>query len=181
MELLMSKKVLTLLFVPVVLVGCATNTEYYAAVAEANKQQAKIEQIKADKEAARINGLVELAKSGSEADRASATIALALSGRGAQGSEKEAAVVAPRKPSSPALDWASVVLPFVGQVATGYYNFSLGETQSNNNRDVSLSQHEAFTELGVGSYRETNSPRYTPKEAYDIGDNRTQVELERLD
>ncbi len=180
MKLLKSKKYLSVLLAPVVLAGCATNSEYYAAVAEANAQKAKIEQIKADKETARIEGLVELAKTGSEADRASATIALALTGRGT-GEEQKTSVTAPRKPRSAALDWASVVLPFVGQVATGYYNYSLGQTQSDNNRDVSLSQHEAFTELGVGSYRETNSPRYTPEKAYDIGDNRAKVELEKLD
>jgi hypothetical protein len=116
-----------------------------------------------------------LAKSGSEADRASATIALALSGKNGQGGPENLSVMAPSKPRSPALEWASVVLPFVGDIAGSYYSFSLGETQSNNNRDISISQHEAYTELGIGEYRSSPAPRFAPDDSYDLGEGRLEL------
>jgi len=171
----MIKKVLIGLLAIVFLAGCATNSEYYAAVSESNAQRAEIEKIRAQAETARIQGLVELAKSGSEADRASATIALALSGNGIKSESQSPNVVAPRKPRNPALEWASVVLPFVGDIASSYYSFSLGETQSNNNRDISISQHEAYTELGIGEYRSSPAPRFAPDDSYDLGEGRLEL------
>jgi hypothetical protein len=171
----MIKRVLIAMSVATFLTGCATNSEYYAAVSESNAKRAEIEKVRAQAETARIQGLVELAKSGSEADRASATIALALSGNGANSESQNSNVVAPRKPRDPALEWASVVLPFVGDIASSYYSFSLGETQSNNNRDISISQHEAYTELGLGEYRESPAPRFVPDNSYDLGEG--QLEL----
>jgi len=162
-----------------VLTGCASSGEYYQAVAQANAEQAKIEQIRAESENKRIEALVQLASSGSEADRASATIALALSGRSA-GESSESSVAVPRKSRSEALEWASVLLPFTGQLTSAYFGYTLGKVQSDNNAKISLSRDEAYTELGISQFRERDSPRYTPVEAYDIGDNRTEVELERI-
>jgi len=190
MKLLKNKKYLPVLLAPVVLAGCATNSDYYAAVAEANAQQAKIEQIKADKETARIEGLIELAKTGSEADRASATIALALAGRYNE-SSSESNFTVPRQGRSEALEWASVLLPFTGQLTSAYFGYSLGKAQSDNKAEIamlksdnqtsaSMSRDEAFTELGIGEFREKNSARYMPEDAYDLGDNKTELEIERL-
>lgn len=163
----------------VFLVGCASSGEYYAAVADANARMAEVEAIKAEAESKRIEALVTLASTGSDGDRSAATVALALSGAN-QGGKEESSLRLPQKARNPALEWASVVLPFVGQITTGYYNYSLGETQSNNSRDIALSTHEAFSELGMSEFRETDSARYKPESSYDLGDNRTEIELERL-
>jgi len=173
-----------------VLTGCASSGEYYQAVAQANAEKAKIEQIRAESENKRIEALVQLASSGSEADRASATIALALSGR-STGESSESSVTVPRQSRSEALEWASVLLPFTGQLTSAYFGYSLGKAQSDNKAEVamlrsdnqtsaSMSRDEAFTELGIGEFREENSARYMPDEAYDLGDNKTELEMERL-
>jgi hypothetical protein len=166
-----------LLFIPAValLAGCASNAEYYAAMVEINAKRAEVEAVKADSQSQRINALVQMAEQGDETTKASATMALALMNSN-NGDEKDSTTVTPEAPRSQVLDWASVLLPFTGQVVTGYMNYNLGKVQSNNSVRLSESEHEAFTELGIGAYREGNAPRYRPDDSYDLGEGRIKMQ-----
>lgn len=55
----------------------------------------------------------------------------------------------PRMPESETYKWASLIVPTAGYLAMGYYNYRLGATQSNNQRDIAISTNGAF--LGMGN------------------------------
>ena len=153
----------------VMLTGCAGGAEYYAAVERVNTQRVEMVRAQSEAEAARIHALTQLAATGDEQARIAAVMGLAMMER--SGGESPD-VVEPRPQQSPALEWARVLVPFAGVALQGYYSYGLGKVQSDNSASVAISGHEAFTELGIGSYRTEPSPRYSPQDAYPLGEGR---------
>jgi len=143
-------KTLLVLVIVITLSGCTTTADYYTAIDKANAKQAEIAREQAKAEKARVLALSEIAATGDEQARIAATMALAFSNNQ---SDNTSQAITPQPKRSEALEWASVIVPFASTLSTGYFNYRVGVTQSDNNRDVSIANSEAMTELGVGEFR----------------------------
>jgi len=117
------KTLLTLLLVALALTGCAS-TEYaqYAKSAEAAS-------------VARSSALTEIAKSGDSSAKVAAVMALAL---GAGNTQLQAPA------PNAALQWASILVPGLTQIAGIAANVKLGTVQSNNATATAISTTSAF-------------------------------------
>lgn len=153
----------------VLLTGCASHSEYYAAIERANALQVEATQARAAADADRISALSLLADSGDESTKIAAVVSLALMG---QGSSEQPQMIQPRPQQSEALQWAQTLVPFAGLAMQSYYGYSLGKVQSNNSAEVAISGQEAYTELGLGQFREGVSPRFAPDDSFPLGEGR---------
>lgn len=163
------KKVIVTIVGLMVLTGCASHSEYYAAIERANALQVEATQAKADADAERISALTLLAESGDESTKVAAVVSLALMN---QQGERQATMIQPRPQQSEALQWAKTLVPFAGLAMQSYYGYSLGKVQSDNNAAVAISGQEAYTELGLGEFRDGVSPRFAPDDAFPLGEGR---------
>ena len=119
------KKLLALAFA-VALAGCASpDYSQYAKSAEASS-------------VARSQALAEIAKSGDSSAKVAAVMALALG----QGSGGQNTIQAPQ--ASQALQWASILVPGLTQVAGMRYNYLSQQTQSNNATALGISTNSTF-------------------------------------
>lgn len=116
------------------LTGCATND--YALY---SKAQSDIETSRHNADAAKYKAMSEIAASGSEAAKVAAVMAMAI-GQGASG--KGSALQAPQ--ASTALQWASVLVPGLTQIAVMGFNTKAQIAQSNNAAAVAISTNGAF-------------------------------------
>jgi hypothetical protein len=127
----------------VVLTGCASSKEYTSYLVA--HQAAHESRTAAEK--ARYAAIAEIAKTSPDAAaRTAAVMALAM-GK----SEAQVAPPAP-PPQNQALQWASVLVPALTNVATGYYGYQLGVAQSNNNRDATVAGYNAFGSIATGGF-----------------------------
>lgn len=121
-------KLILALITAVALTGCATGQkEYYAA-----------ETARHTAEQARWTSMAEIAKTG---DATTKAVAVAVMG-GARGSSQ--ATVAP---TNEALQWASILVPGLTQVAGMRYNYLSNQTQSNNAASVAISTNSTLANI----------------------------------
>jgi outer membrane murein-binding lipoprotein Lpp len=143
------KRVVAMLICSVALLaGCAGNGDYYRSIDQANKLNADVARAQAEAQAARYAALGTIAAgSGDAQTKLAAVMALALGTSGQAAPANTSMVPAAPQPSQ-ALQWASILLPTVGQLGTGYYGMRTSITASNNARDLGISTNQAFTALG---------------------------------
>lgn len=127
-------KTLPILAIAALLTGCAAN-DYAAYTAT---QQA-IATAKAQADTARYQALATIASTGTDSARVAAVMALALGA----GSQQPAAPIAAPQPNQ-ALQWASILVPGLTQVAGMRYSFLSQQTQSNNATALGLSTNATF-------------------------------------
>ncbi len=154
----------------ILLTGCASQAEYYAAIERANLAQVEASKARSAAESDRIAALSEMAASGDESARIAAVMGIAMMGN--SGSNDSVKLIEPKQQTSEALKWAQVLVPFAGLGLQAHYGYQLGKVQSNNNADVAISGQEAYTELGLGSFREGVSPRFAPNDSFPLGTGR---------
>lgn len=130
-------KVITTLAVAILLTGCATG-EY----AQYSKAQTDIAVARHTAEAAKYKAMSEIAASGDSAAKVAAVMALAL-GAGNNGQATQIAAPQPNQ----ALQWASILVPGITQVAGMRYNYLSQQTASNNATALGLSTNNAFVGL----------------------------------
>lgn len=134
--------------VPLLLTGCATSKEYASYLAA---HQAAHE-AKASAEKARYAAIAEIAKNATDPSaRTAAVMALAMG-------KSESQVVPPAPPQDKVIQWASLLLPAVTNLSSGYFGYRLGTVQSNNNRDVTVAGYNTFGTMataGYGALRDT--------------------------
>ena len=130
-------KTLILLTAALALTGCAS-TDY----AQYTKAQTDIAAARHNADAARYQALASIAKDGTDSARVAAVMALALSA----GSQQQAAQIAAPQPNQ-AIQWASILVPGLTQVAGMRYNFLSQQTASNNAAALGLSTNAAFVGL----------------------------------
>lgn len=119
-------KTLLTLTLAAALAGCASpDYAQYAKSAEASS-------------VARSQALAEIAKSGDSSAKVAAVMALALG----QGSGAQNTIQAPQ--ASQALQWASILVPGLTQVAGMRYNYLSQQTQSNNATAFGISTNSTF-------------------------------------
>lgn len=127
-----------LAFLLLLTTACASVDKNYAAALAAHQSSTQA-MAAARQEQVRQMGLI--AQSGDATSKAVAVMAMAMI--------PMPVAEIPRPPESDAYKWASLVLPAVTTLGTGYYMYRLGVTQSDNARDTSISANNAF--LGMGN------------------------------
>lgn len=126
-----------LLIVPLLMVGCAsTNYETYI------KAQRDMAEEYSKAEVARVKAIADIAKKSKDsASQVAAVMSLAMIN-----TNHSNYAIAP--PQNEALQWASVLVPGLTNVAAGYFGYSLGKATSDNAREVSISTNNAFANMG---------------------------------
>lgn len=156
------KIILAFITAMLVLTGCATNPDYALYV----KAQADIDISKYTAKAAKYKALADIAVAGGEGAKSSATMAMALDDR--DGSGQLAQLQAPQ--ASGALQWASILVPGLTQIAGIAANVKLGTVQSNNATALGISTNGTFAGIAgkiqaAPTITTTNTDRhdvYTP-------------------
>lgn len=115
------------------LTGCASND--YALYA---KGQAESDTARHNADAAKYKAMSDIAASGDSSAKVAAVMAMALGGN----SGVQTTIQAPQ--ASQALQWASILVPGLTQVAGMRYNFMSQQTQSNNATALGISTNSTF-------------------------------------
>lgn len=127
------KRLFLLVCAAVALTGCAS-TEY----AQYSKAQTDIATARHAADAAKYKAMSDIAASGDSSAKVAAVMAMAMGGNsGAQNTFQ-----APQ--ASQALQWASILVPGLTQVAGMRYNFMSQQTQSNNATALGISTNSTF-------------------------------------
>ena len=143
------KKIFAVLFTSLFIVGCASHTDYYAALDAANTRNAEIAMAKAEAERTRVIALAELASSGDETSRVAAVMALALSNGGS--SDEGVRAFAPAQPRNDALEWTRVLAGPVTTLGMGMFGYMTSVKQIEANRDITLGSYDSMVTLGTQS------------------------------
>lgn len=139
--------------------GCQTTLDpNYALQLESYRltisSQQAVEVAKARAEEARYNAMATIADHADPQSKQMAILALAL-GRGGEASAGRVAAVLPNPPESQedrALKWAAIFAGPVTSVATGYFGYQLGKTQSNNQANSTIASYNAFSNTAVAGF-----------------------------
>lgn len=120
------------------LAGCATGeyNQYTAA-------QVQIQKYKSDAETARVQALAAIATNGDATARVAAVMALQFS----QQAQPTQQIVAPRSPGETALQWASILVPTLGQAYAVNKNAQVAMNSSNNQTQVGLAQIQSTADV----------------------------------
>ena len=129
-------KTLVILFA-LVLSGCAS-PEYE----QYSRAQTDIATARHSADAARYRALSDIAATGDSAAKVAAVMALSMGG---QGNTVQTTMQAPQ--ASQALQWASILVPGLTQVAGMRYNYLSQQVQSNNATALGMSTNSAFVGL----------------------------------
>ena len=140
------KHLFAALFLIASLTGCATAD--YKAYAEA---QSNVAAAKASAETARYNALSKIAETGTDASKIAAVMALAL---GNQGAGQAQQIAAP--PQNEALQWASILVPGITNIAGMALNAKVAITNAESSARVSESTNAAF--LGIAGKIQAPAP-----------------------
>jgi hypothetical protein len=127
------------LLLALALSACATQD--YKAYADA---QANVATARANADTARYNALSRIAEGGDATSKIAAVMALAL---GTQGASQPTQIAAP--PQNEALQWASILVPSVTNIAGMAFNARVAMANADNNARVSESTNAAF--LGIAA------------------------------
>jgi uncharacterized protein YceK len=124
-------KLIAIILTALALTGCATGQQY-TAYAEAHKAQAAAQ-------TARYQALADIAKMGDTTAKVAAVISLQAGGQ-----QGQSQIAAPRSAGDQALQWASILVPAVGQAYMIGQNTRLGMRQSDNATALGVSTNGAF-------------------------------------
>lgn len=128
------KRIVPTLLAALALTACAS-PDY----AQYSKAQTDIATARHGADAARYRALSDIAATGDSSAKVAAVMALAM---GSQGSAAQATMQAPQ--ASQALQWASILVPGLTQVAGMRYQHLSAVVQSNNSAAVAQSTNAAF-------------------------------------
>ncbi len=150
-------KIRLLLLVAVLLTGCASDKEYYAAVtAQANAQkEVKIKQYEA----------MQAMAGSSDAAKVAAVIMVGM-GVGAQSGQQ--AIAAPRSFGDHALQWAGILVPSIMQGYGIRQNALTSQNASDNSRLLGMSTNEAFVGI-AGKIQAPAAPQANITTTTNIG------------
>jgi uncharacterized membrane protein YgcG len=121
--------------------GCATTNKDYLALLTA-QQAVAVQNAEAAK--ARFNAMSQIAQTGDASSRTAAVMAMAM--------VQTPHVNLPPPPESEAFKWASIILPSVTNLGTGFFGYRLGVAQSNNNRDITVAGYNTFGTMATSGF-----------------------------
>jgi hypothetical protein len=129
------------------LTGCATSKEYASYLAA---HQAAHE-AKASAEKARFAAIAEIAKNANDPSaRTAAVMALAMG-------KSESQVTPPAPPQDKVLQWASILMPTLTNIATAGFSYRAGVVASNNSRDVTVAGYNTFGTMASSGFAAINN------------------------
>lgn len=128
-----------ILILAIALGGCASPD--YAKYAEANQA---IETARHNADAAKYKAMADIAAQGDSSAKVAAVMAMAMGGQGGAATGNGLRAPEPNQ----ALQWASILVPNLTQVAGMRYNYLASTVQSNNARDVAISTNGTFASMG---------------------------------
>src|ERR1035437_2068918 len=134
------KYLILILVSALALMGCASPD--YAKYAEANQA---IETARHNADAAKWQAMADIAAQGDSSAKVGAVMAMAMGGQGSAASGNGLRAPEPNQ----ALQWASILVPSLTQVAGMRYQYLSSTVQSNNARDVAVSTNQTFGNLGA--------------------------------
>lgn len=134
----MNFRLLTGLLSAAILTGCASNYDQYAMA------QIELAKAKADADKARYYALQSIAEQGDATAKVAAVMSMQMMGQ-----QQTTALAAPRDPSATALQWASLLVPTLGQAYAVHQQTQLGKVQSNNNTAVAMNQSDNFADVVI--------------------------------
>lgn len=149
------KTVSILLISLLALTGCANveYTQYLAAQTRlsADAQVAKSTEAvaKYNADAAKYRAMADIAASGTESAKVAAVMAIALGTQQGNGSAAATPTQLQLPGASPALQWASILVPSLTNIAGIAANMRVATVQSNNSRDVAVSTNSTFAGMGT--------------------------------
>lgn len=124
------------------LTGCASSKEYASYLAA---HQAAHE-AKASAEKARYAAIAEIAKNASDPSaRTAAVMALAMG-------KSESQVTPPAPPQDKVMQWASILVPTLSNIATAGFSYRAGVVASNNSRDVTVAGYQTFGSMASNGF-----------------------------
>lgn len=133
------KKSLIILAAVLGLGACASPD--YAKYAEANQA---IETARHDADAAKYKAMADIAAQGDNTAKVAAVMAMAMGGQGTAAAGNGLRAPEPNQ----ALQWASILVPSLTQVAGMRYNYLTATAQSNNAAAVAISTNSTFAGMG---------------------------------
>ncbi|MBL0142677.1 MAG: hypothetical protein IPP91_11390 [Betaproteobacteria bacterium] len=132
---------LAVIVLSLTLAACAGIDKNYAALLAS---QEAIATARADAEKARFAAIAEIAKGSADpAARTAAVMALALGG-----GANAAPIALPPPPESDGYKWAALILGPVTNIASGYFGYRLGVTQSDNAAMATIASYSTFGQMG---------------------------------
>jgi hypothetical protein len=140
------------------LTGCVTTLDPNYAVqiqayGDTVRAQQAVEVAKANAEEARYNAMQAIAQSSDMATRSMAIMALALAKPGGGGGNVNVVLPqAPERQEDRAYKWAALFAAPVASLVQGYFGYRVAATQSDNQRDISMSSYNALGNLGVAGF-----------------------------
>jgi hypothetical protein len=147
--------------------GCATTKvdPNFAAQIEAysagQRAQADVAKAKADAERARYDAIAQIGQSGDAAAKIASVLALALgNGSNSLTSAPPTSQPLPAPPESgadKAFKWAALIAGPVTNVASGYFGYKLGVTQSNNATAQAIASTNAFAATATAGLSATTN------------------------
>lgn len=124
-----------------VLSGCASTNKDYVALLTA-QQAVAVQNAEAAK--ARYQAMAQIAQTGDASSRTAAVMAMAM--------VQIPHVQLPAPPENEAFKWASILLPAVSNLGTGYFGYRLGITQSNNAAATTIAGYNTFGSMATAGY-----------------------------
>ena len=121
--------------------GCASTNKDYLALLTA-QQAVAVQQAEAAK--ARFVAMSQIAQTGDASSRTAAVMAMAM--------VQTPHVQLPAPPEGEAFKWASILLPAVSNLGTGYFGYRLGTTQSNNSAATTIAGYNTFGSMATAGY-----------------------------
>lgn len=129
-----------------VLTGCASTNKDYVALLTA-QQAVAVQNAEAAK--ARYQAMAQIASSGDAASRTAAVMAMAM--------VQIPHVQLPAPPENEAYKWASILLPAISNLGTGYFGYRLGTTQSDNAAATTIAGYNTFGQMATAGYASLGS------------------------
>jgi hypothetical protein len=123
----------------VAMVGCATTNEEYKMYLEAQKELAEANS-RAD--IAKYKAIETSIKTST--DPTSKAVGMMMLGM--MNNNKQTHLAEP--PKSEAFMWASIIVPSLTNIASGYFGYALGKASSDNAANVAVSTNQAFMGMG---------------------------------
>lgn len=125
---------------PILLVGCASSKDYAAFLAA--QQSVAVQHAEAAK--SRYQAMALIANSGDASSKTAAVMAMAM--------VQQPNIQLPPPPEGAALKWASVLLPAITNLGSGYFGYRLGVTQSNNAASTTIAGYNTFGTMATAGY-----------------------------
>lgn len=141
--------------------ACSNMGRYYESVEHSNATNVEIAKARYQADIAKYMVMKSVADSGDTAAKVAVVMAMAFENAGGQNTPKP---TMPAQPQNEALQWASLIVPGIVQLGSGYFNLVQNTNASDNARILGLSTNSTFGMMA----QEINDPTIVTQPAPTI-------------